>query len=165
MCFVHYTLSPGGKLVLHFTSKLQCRIQDYPPTSRIGKPTYYFARKLHKNERNWTERGRVHPLTHFGSTNEIQGGETDHMDPFFNYFTRSSRNVSTARVCTLMWPLLLYLSRCSLLTFLSLLSLLRPRSSCRKYIYFWLVRKWSKTPIATDFDLKFWTTDKITTTW
>ena len=155
LCPLHYHQAKNK-----FTPHNQITVTD-PGLPRRARQAEEQGHHLWK--KNWTKRWR--PWHLLQSANKIQGGETDHVDPFFNYFTRSSRNVSTARVCAFMWPLLLSLSRRSLLTFLSLLSLLRPRSHCRKYIYLWLARKWPKTPIVTDFDLKFWTTDKITTTW
>ena len=40
---------------------IQWRIQDFPPTRKVGAPTYYLAKifpfKLHEIERNWIEKG------------------------------------------------------------------------------------------------------------
>ena len=53
---------PQNQSMFMFPIGMQGRIQDFPE----GAPTYYlakFSRKLHTNEENWTEGGRVQNFT------------------------------------------------------------------------------------------------------
>ena len=57
---------------------LQWQIQDFPEGGGGRRPLSViwqligniFFQKLHKNERNWTERGRASLAPHFGSAND-----------------------------------------------------------------------------------------------